>query len=70
MAGSGELYKGTDGKWAFRVKAANGRVVATDGGVFAPHESGTDVIPRSVTSHALLDGRIRTRRYAHTMGTW
>ena len=32
MAGSGELFKGSDGKWAFRVKAANGRVVATDGG--------------------------------------
>jgi len=32
MAGSGELYKGTDGKWAFRVKASNGKVVATDGG--------------------------------------
>jgi len=28
MAGSGELYKGTDGKWAFRVKAGNGKVVA------------------------------------------
>lgn len=32
MAGSGELFKGTDGKWGFRVKAANGKVVATDGG--------------------------------------
>src|SRR5437763_10272028 len=32
MAGSGEVYKGTDGKWAFRVKAANGKIVATDGG--------------------------------------
>ncbi len=32
MAGSGELYKRADGKWAFRVKAANGEKVATDGG--------------------------------------
>jgi uncharacterized protein YegP (UPF0339 family) len=32
MAGSGELYKGGDGTWAFRVKASNGKVVATDGG--------------------------------------
>jgi uncharacterized protein YegP (UPF0339 family) len=32
MAGSGEIYKRTDGKWAFRVKASNGQVVATDGG--------------------------------------
>lgn len=30
MAGSGELYKDSDGKWSFRVKASNGRVVATD----------------------------------------
>jgi parallel beta-helix repeat protein len=28
MAGSGELYKGSEGKWAFRVKAANGKVLA------------------------------------------
>ena len=32
MAGSGELYKRRDGKWAFRVKASNGQIVATDGG--------------------------------------
>ena len=29
--GSGEIYQRKDGKWAFRVKAANGRIVATDG---------------------------------------
>ncbi len=32
MAGTGEVYKRTDGKWAFRVKAGNHEVVATDGG--------------------------------------
>ena len=32
MAGCGEVYKRKDGKWAFRVKASNGQVVATDGG--------------------------------------
>ncbi|MFN2607601.1 MAG: right-handed parallel beta-helix repeat-containing protein [Acidimicrobiales bacterium] len=32
MAGSGELFQGTDGTWGFRVKASNGKVVATDGG--------------------------------------
>jgi len=32
MAGTGEIYKRKDGKWAFRVKASNGQVVATDGG--------------------------------------
>ncbi|MEM9566586.1 MAG: DUF1508 domain-containing protein [Actinomycetota bacterium] len=32
MPGSGEIYKRKDGKWAFRVKASNGQIVATDGG--------------------------------------
>jgi len=32
MAGSGELYRRSDGKWAFRVRACNGQIVATDGG--------------------------------------
>jgi uncharacterized protein YegP (UPF0339 family) len=32
MAGKGEIYKRNDDKWAFRVKASNGEVVATDGG--------------------------------------
>jgi uncharacterized protein YegP (UPF0339 family) len=32
MAGKGQVYKRTDGKWAFRVKASNGETVATDGG--------------------------------------
>lgn len=31
MAGSGEVYKRADGKYAFRVKASNGEIVATDG---------------------------------------
>ncbi|MCH7585904.1 MAG: DUF1508 domain-containing protein [Acidobacteria bacterium] len=26
------MYKRRDGKWAFRVKASNGQIVATDGG--------------------------------------
>lgn len=32
MAGTGELFKGKDGTWAFRVKASDGQIVATDGG--------------------------------------
>jgi uncharacterized protein YegP (UPF0339 family) len=32
MAGKGEIYKRKDDRWAFRVKAPNGEVVATDGG--------------------------------------
>ena len=31
-AGSGELYRRDDNKWAFRIKASNGQIVATDGG--------------------------------------
>jgi uncharacterized protein YegP (UPF0339 family) len=27
-----EVYRRADGKWAFRVKAANGEVIGTDGG--------------------------------------
>jgi uncharacterized protein YegP (UPF0339 family) len=31
MAGSGDVYKRADGKWAWRLKAGNGQIVATDG---------------------------------------
>ncbi len=32
MAGNATVYKRADGKWAFRIKAGNNEVVATDGG--------------------------------------
>ena len=32
MAGKGETYARSDGKFAFRLKAGNGETVATDGG--------------------------------------
>jgi uncharacterized protein YegP (UPF0339 family) len=32
MAGTGETFQRSDGKYAFRIKAANGEIVATDGG--------------------------------------
>lgn len=32
MAGTGEVYKRSDGKYAWRLKAGNGEIVATDGG--------------------------------------
>lgn len=32
MAGTGETYARSDGKFAFRLKAGNGEAVATDGG--------------------------------------
>jgi len=31
MAGKGEVYRRRDGKWAWRIKAANGQIVAVDG---------------------------------------
>lgn len=52
MTGSGELFKETDGTWGFRVKASNGKVVATDGGP-PGHKSKTDA--RTVL-RKLLDG--------------
>ncbi len=39
MAGSGELYKRRDGKWAFRVKASNGQIVATGQGYVSKSKS-------------------------------
>ncbi|MCJ7781834.1 MAG: DUF1508 domain-containing protein, partial [Acidimicrobiia bacterium] len=32
MAGKGELYQQKNGKWAFRVKASNGQIVAQSQG--------------------------------------
>ncbi len=32
MAGKGELYQQRNGKWAFRVKASNGQIVAQSQG--------------------------------------
>ena len=31
MAGKGELYQQKNGKWAFRVKASNGQIAASQG---------------------------------------
>lgn len=48
MAGSGELFKGDDGKWSFRVKASNGKVVATDAGPpgYASKSAARDVLSK------------------------
>jgi uncharacterized protein YegP (UPF0339 family) len=32
------LYKRTDGKWAWRLEADNGKIIATDGGQGYQHE--------------------------------
>jgi uncharacterized protein YegP (UPF0339 family) len=47
MAGRGEVYKRKDGRWAFRVKASNGQVVATDGGQgYADRKRATDTLTK------------------------
>lgn len=37
-----EVFKRRDGKWAFRVKASNGQIVATDGD--QGYENKTDAV--------------------------
>ena len=51
MAGSGELHQNSDGSWSFRVKSAEGEVVAVDGG--AGYASRSDA---QTTLQTLLSG--------------
>jgi len=47
MAGSGEVYKGDDGAWGFRVKSSGGETVATDGGrVYAAKDEARGTLQR------------------------
>ena len=58
MAGSGELFKGTEGKWTFRVKAGNGQVVAIDDGPgFASKSAARGVLQKLLNGD--YDGPIR-----------
>jgi uncharacterized protein YegP (UPF0339 family) len=58
MAGSGEVYKRKDGKWAFRVKATNGQVVATDGGQgYADKKRATDTLTKLLAGS--YDGAVK-----------
>lgn len=52
MANSGEVYQRTDGKWAFRITASNGQIVATDGG--QGYESKSDALD---TLEKVIGGR-------------
>lgn len=52
MPGKGEVYKRADGKWAFRVKASNGQIVATDGG----QGYGSKSVARSTLERLLKGG--------------
>ena len=58
MAGSGELFKGTEGKWTFRVKAGNGQVVAIDDGPgFASKSAARNILQKLLNGD--YDGPIR-----------
>ncbi len=39
MAGKGQVFKRHDGKFAFRILAANGQIIATDGGQGYDHRT-------------------------------
>jgi len=58
MAGSGEVFKRKDGKWAFRIKASNGQVVATDGGQgYADKKRATDTLTKLLAG--TYDGAVK-----------
>ncbi len=58
MAGTGELFENSDGKWAFRVKAANGKPIAIDEGDGYPTKTAARAILKKLLSGA-YDGPIQ-----------
>ena len=63
---SGELYTRKDGKWAFRVRAGNGQIVATDGS--QGYESKTSA--RSTLTKLLAGGYSQSEVYARKDGKY
>ncbi|MDQ6946050.1 MAG: right-handed parallel beta-helix repeat-containing protein [Actinomycetota bacterium] len=57
MAGTGELFENSDGKWAFRVKAANGKPIAIEEGDGYPTKAAARGILKKLLSGA-YDGPI------------
>lgn len=43
-----EIYQRTDGRWAWRLVAANGRIIATDGGQGYENRADAEAIARDV----------------------
>lgn len=66
MAAKGELYQRKDGKWAFRVKAANGQIVATDGS--QGYESKASA--KSTLTKLLAGGYTKCEEYQRKDGQW
>ncbi|MDQ6798956.1 MAG: right-handed parallel beta-helix repeat-containing protein, partial [Actinomycetota bacterium] len=57
MAGTGELYENSDGKWAFRVKSANGQPIAVNEGAGYPTKTAARGILKKLL-HGAYDGPI------------
>jgi uncharacterized protein YegP (UPF0339 family) len=49
-----EVYRREDGKWAWRVRAANGQVVATDGGQGYDHAADAQNMAMRVTDGSVV----------------
>lgn len=48
--GTFEVYKRIDGRWAWRVRATNGQIIATDGGQGYNNEADADSMGRRLLS--------------------
>ncbi|HDH03211.1 MAG TPA: DUF1508 domain-containing protein [Actinobacteria bacterium] len=66
MAGKGELYQRKDKKWAFRVKASNGQIVATDGS--QGYESKASA--KNTLTKLLAGSYTATEEYQRKDGNW
>lgn len=56
-----EIYKRSDGKWAWRVRAENGQIVATDGGQgYENHLDAQDMALRVTDPRAVTNVRVIT----------
>lgn len=58
------VYKRTDGKWAWRLTANNGRVIATDGSQGYDNESDARRMADRITSGEFADATKKIRREA------
>ena len=56
------VYKRSDGRWAWRLKASNGLTIATDGGPGYENESDCRTIADRVVSGYYLEAERKIRR--------
>lgn len=50
-----EVYQRADGRWAWRLVAANGRIIATDGGQGYENRADAEAMARDVVGGAYAD---------------